>query len=95
MGTSYTYEPGKEYLLAMSREDSLFNDYPHYVSIAGIYLPIDAIEKGSMYGEGLSKFTEMKEVEEIKSYIAAQLEEYVEKEKNYISSNDLDTIVRE
>ena len=95
MGTSYTYEPGKEYLLVMSRENSLFNDYPHYVSIASIYLSIDAIEKGSMYGEGLSKFTEMKEVEEIKSYIAAQLEEYVEKEKNYITSNDLETVVRE
>jgi len=99
-GESYTYElggdfyeNGREYILVLGRNDSLFLEYPQFATLCGIVIPIEDIGKSNMYGEKLSDVAD-NSLEEIKSLIReARLAK--QKQKWYTDATDYSTIVNE
>ncbi len=51
------YTPGEEYVLILSKNDSLFNERPIYSIHAGVFIPVKDTGASTMYGMPLTEVT--------------------------------------
>ena len=92
---SIDYKVNKEYLLILSRNDSLFLDYPQHAIISGLFIPIDNIEKSTMYGEPLFEMADIRSTSDIRSTIHSAKAPNNDEGQRYTSATDLPTIILE
>jgi len=90
------YNVNEQYILVMTKHDSLFYEYPHYSLSAGDpYIPIKNPNQSTRYGnrEEMSDMAS-KGVNGIKSFVK-EAKSPKEKVKDYTTASDLPTIVSE
>ncbi len=94
---SSVYEAGKQYLLIMNKDESLFYDYPHYISVTEVYIPMHAIETGRLQGKSISESYGIKNETELMAALASvpAPAEQMELKKDYTEAEDYETIIEE
>lgn len=106
---SSLYETGKQYLLIMNKDESLFYDYPHYLSVTNVYIPMHAIETGRLQGKSISESYGIKNEMELREALSSSISDreavlsgipYIKTEqkelrKDYTEAEDYETIIKE
>ncbi len=95
---SSVYETGKQYLLIMNKSESLFDDYPHYIPVTDVYIPMHAIETGSLQGKSISESYGIEDEMELRAALSSipySIAEQGGLEKLYTEAEDYETIIKE
>lgn len=94
---SSVYETGKQYLLIMNKRESLFYDYPHYLPVTDVYIPMHAIETGRLQGKSISESYGIKNEAELRAALSSVPYEAEQKEveRKYTEAEDYETIIKE
>ncbi len=102
LGTDYsyktgggTYEAGKQYILVLNRNDLLFYEYPHYVPVTDIFIPVDDIESAMMYGEPIDELQDMNVSTLRTNDLFMRARPVEEEEPSYTTAEDIPTIIEE
>ena len=89
------YTPGEEYVLILSKNDSLFNERPRYGIHAGVFIPVKDTGASTMYGMPLTEVAG-KNIASIKQMIRnSAMMRAQKKESNYTKETDLPAVVAE
>lgn len=91
------YSVGEEYVLIMSKLDSLFYEYPHYGFYADVYIPVNDTSKSTIQGRPLEEVSGLN-ISAIKTLIQntnAKMSDSTQNEQNYTTATDLPTILQE
>lgn len=101
------YETGKQYLLIMNKDESLFYDYPQYVSVSDVYIPMHAIETGRLQGKSISESYGIHNETKLRAALSSvdekaalsglpyNMAEQKEVKKDYTEAEDYKTIIKE
>ena len=94
------YIVGDDYLLIMTKEDSLFYDYPLYFPVSKLVVPLGHVEDSKMSGESFSAEAIHSLLEQLRNKPQRQAKTAlqsapIEADKPYISATDFTAIVNE
>ncbi|MCL2046234.1 MAG: hypothetical protein FWG88_07595 [Oscillospiraceae bacterium] len=89
------YELKEHYILIMTKYDSLFHEVPQFSLISRLFIPINDIEKSSMYGEPLEKDTHFNDVDELITFIRNTETPAFDLYQKYSTSTEIATIVKD
>lgn len=95
---SSVYKEGEQYLLIMNKNDSLFYDYPHYVPVTDVYIPMNNIEQGRLQGKSILDNYGIRNNEDLRMAIGSTSYTTVDNErlkKQYTETTDSETIIKE
>lgn len=92
-----SYKAGEKYILLMEKTDMLFYNYPHYVLVTDLLMPLNDLNNSTMYGDKLPLTAGARNVEnDIRKLIKEAPSPKDDRAVwNYSTSNDISVIVDE